>query len=144
MRILDFLAPMYCVFCGKPSAGAERSICSGCYPDLPWASPAASPSPGVFEQSIAMLDYEFPVDVAIKSMKFNRKLYYVTAFAEVLCSAADLLPSDVDAIMPVPLHWRRKTRRGFNQAVEIARPLASLLKVPLIRGRVCSHALNRY
>lgn len=29
-----------------------------------------------------------------------------------------------EVIVPVPLHWRRLIRRGFNQSVELARPLA--------------------
>ena len=81
-----------------------------------------------------MLNYSFPVDAAIKALKFGRKLYYAPAFSEVLCTAGPLLPADVDAILPVPLHWRRKARRGFNQATEIAKPLASLLGLPLLRG----------
>ncbi len=80
-----------------------------------------------------MLQYEFPVDAAIKAMKFSRRLYYLPAFAEVLCAARPLLPTDIDAILPVPLHWRRKTSRGFNQATELAKPLAGLLSVPVVR-----------
>jgi ComF family protein len=93
-----------------------------------------SPSPGIFECSIAMLHYSFPVDAAIKALKFNRRLFYAPAFAEVLCSAEALLPADIDAILPVPLHWRRKAYRGFNQATEIAKPLATSTGLPLLRG----------
>lgn len=133
MWLIDFLAPQYCAFCGVPSEGTEKSICVGCYVDLPWAEVAATPLPGVFECSLAILNYEFPIDVTIKAMKFNRKLFYVPAFAEVLCSATPSLPNDIDAVLPVPLHWRRKARRGFNQASEIALPLARLLNVPVVR-----------
>ena len=93
-----------------------------------------SPSPGMFQCSIAMLNYSFPVDAAIKALKFNRKLFYAPAFAEVLCTAEELLPVEIDAILPVPLHWRRKAYRGFNQATEVAKPLASLLSLPLLHG----------
>jgi ComF family protein len=134
MWLIDFLAPRYCAFCGVPSEGTEKSICAGCYADLPWADVAGKPLPGVFECSLAMLNYEFPIDVTIKAMKFNRKLFYVPAFAEVLCSATPSLPNDIDAVLPVPLHWRRKARRGFNQASEIALPLARLLNVPVVRN----------
>lgn len=134
MRLLDILAPKSCAFCGESSKPSEQNICTACYADLPWASPAVSLSPGVFDRSIAMLDYEFPVDVTIKAMKFNRKLYYAPAFGQILCSASVLLPPDIDAVLPVPLHWRRKTRRGFNQAAEIAGPVARMLEVPIARG----------
>jgi len=81
-----------------------------------------------------MLHYSYPVDVAIKALKFKRKLFYAAAFSEVLCSAANLLPDGIDAVLPVPLHWRRKAYRGFNQVTEIANPLVSSLGLPLLRG----------
>jgi ComF family protein len=44
-------------------------------------------------------------------------------------TAADLL-HDVDVVIPVPLHWRRKQRRGFNQAEDLARSIG----VPLLKA----------
>ena len=128
------LAPGSCVFCGTPAAAGERSICSGCFADMPWCEPAAAPLPGIFACSVAMLRYTFPVDAAIKAMKFSRRLHYLPAFAEILQAARPLLPADIDAVLPVPLHWRRKTRRGFNQAGELAKPVAAMLGVPVVRG----------
>ena len=134
VNIVDLLAPRSCVFCGTLSEPGERSICAGCFQDLPWNQPAVSPTPGVFECAISMLHYSFPVDVAIKALKFKRKLFYVPAFFEMLCCAEELLPEGIDAVLPVPLHWRRKAHRGFNQATEIAKPFAEVLGVPLLRG----------
>ena len=134
MWIMEFLAPRSCVFCGEPSEGGEQSICTGCFADLPWNEVPVSPTPGIFEASIAMLHYSFPVDVAIKALKFRRKLFYAPAFAEILCAAKPLLPPDIDAVLPVPLHWRRKALRGFNQATEFTRPIAKSLGVPLVRN----------
>lgn len=134
MWILDFLAPPSCVFCGAPGEDDARKICPACHADLPWHTPAVAPTPGIFTVSITLLHYSFPVDVAIKALKFNRQLFYAPAFAELLLAASPLLPVDVDAVVPVPLHWRRKMLRGFNQADEIAGPLAGMLGVPLVRG----------
>jgi len=134
MRIFDFLAPRSCVFCGTSTEISANSICRGCFTDLPWNEVPVSPSPGQLDYSIAMLHYSFPVDVAIKALKFKRKLFYAPALAEVLSTAMSLLPVDVDAVLPVPLHWRRKALRGFNQAAEIALPVAKALAVPVIRS----------
>jgi ComF family protein len=134
MWISDLLAPRSCAFCGTSCEGKERSICVGCFADLPWSEPAISPTPGIFECSIAMLHYAFPIDAAIKALKFNRKIFYSPAFGEILCAAEPLLPMDIDTLLPVPLHWRRKMMRGFNQADEIAGPLAKELCVPLLQG----------
>ena len=80
---------------------------------------------------VAPLAYEFPVDAAIKALKFQRRLYYAPAFGELLCKACALLPDDIDAIVPVPLHWRRRWFRGFNQAHEIGKLVAKKLGVPI-------------
>jgi ComF family protein len=46
----------------------------------------------------------------------------------------DLL-EDADFVVPVPLHWRREHRRGFNQAREIARHLGRPVMDELVRHR---------
>jgi ComF family protein len=134
MFLLDFLAPRSCAFCGVPATGDESSLCVNCFEDLPWREQLVSPTPGIFECSIAMLEYEFPVDVAIKALKFKRRLYYAPALAEVLNAATGLLPPDIDSVLPVPLHWRRKLVRGFNQASELAVPVARTLGLEVLRG----------
>lgn len=133
MKFIDILAPASCAFCGQYCIAAEHNICAPCLRDLPWTETAASPVPGLFTSSIAMLDYAFPVDAAIKALKFDHKLFYGAAFAEILLTCRASLPPDIDALLPVPLHWWRKTRRGFNQSVELAKPLANALGVPIDR-----------
>lgn len=115
-------------------------MCDGCYDDLPKIPSPPPPASSPLQYDIAPVEYAFPVDAAIKALKFQRKLFYVPAFAELLCAAADQLPKDIDAILAVPLHWRRRWFRGFNQAVEIAKPVASRLGVPLVRDVVRGRA----
>jgi len=48
---------------------------------------------------------------------------------------ADVLQAaGVQAVVPVPLHWRRRWARGYNQAEAVARELATSLGVPLGAG----------
>lgn len=132
----DVVMPLRCVFCAVRTRLPERYICEGCDDDLPRI---ASPPPAVsspLAYDVAPVAYAFPIDAAIKALKFRRKLFYAPAFAELLCAAAANLPGDVDAVLPVPLHWRRRWLRGFNQAVEIGSPVAKQLGVPFV-GSVC-------
>ncbi|MDH5619375.1 MAG: hypothetical protein OEZ11_12125, partial [Gammaproteobacteria bacterium] len=124
--------PRRCVFCGLRTRAPERFICAGCAGDLPTIASPPPPESSPLTCDIAPLAYAFPIDAAIKALKFRRRLYYAPAFADLLCAAADGLPGDIDSVQPVPLHWRRRWSRGFNQAVEIAIPVARRLRVPLI------------
>ena len=144
------LLPRRCVFCGAAMRHTGRFLCAGCDADLQRNTPAcplcALPLPAAsngpcgecqrrrlpFTAVHAPLAYEFPTDAAIKAFKFHRRLFYVPAFADILCAAAAALPSGIDAVLPVPLHRWRKLRRGFNQARELALPVARHLALPVL------------
>lgn len=148
----DGLMPPRCVFCGTHTCDEERSICAGCSSDLPWlrhgcprcALPLATAlpvglvcatcqlQPALLTAVVAPLEYAFPIDVAIKAMKFHRRLYYMPAFGDLLQSVTGALPQTIDAILPVPLHRWRQWSRGFNQALELAKPVQKALEVPLL------------
>jgi len=150
----DRLTARDCVFCGSRCLDGEGSICAGCNGELPknrpacpaCAAPLAVPLPqGLrcgscqleplpFTAAVAPLRYEYPVDAAIRRMKFNARLHYVTAFRGLMREAYDELAEKPDAVLPVPLHWRRQALRGFNQAEELARPLCRDAGLPLLRG----------
>jgi ComF family protein len=85
---------------------------------------------------IAPYEYAFPIDAAIKALKFRRKLFYAPALAHLLMLSLPAFPDDVDALLPMPLHWRRHGLRGFNQATEIARPIRRATGLPFIRNVV--------
>ena len=124
--------PLRCVFCGTKTTEIERFICEGCERDLQRAPspPPAAGSPLEFD--VAPVAYAFPVDAAVKALKFRRRLYYAPGLTQLLLTALHELPGDIDAVQAVPLHWRRRWFRGFNQAVEIGRPIANRLGVPML------------
>lgn len=128
------LAPKRCVFCGTRARQAERFVCTGCNDELPYIDSSPPPASSPLEAEVTPLAYEFPVDAAIRAYKFRRRLYYAPAFADILVAAIPALPDDIDAVLPVPLHWRRQWWRGFNQAFELGRPVAKRLGVPVIGG----------
>ncbi len=148
--------PRRCVFCGVIACADERFVCIDCKADLPWirnscefcAMPVAGtlPSgvpcadcqldPSPFVMALAPLHYSFPVDAALKAFKFHRKLHYQPAFSDILLRASARLPTDIDAVLPVPLHRWRRMRRGFNQAAELARPVQKRLQLPLLENVV--------
>jgi ComF family protein len=133
-RVTDAAFPVSCVFCGECLQG-ETPLCSGCHDDLPWLGRARDPIPPL-THIVTPLEYAFPVDAAIKAMKFRRKLFYVPAFAHLLMQSIDELAADIDALLPMPLHWTRHATRGFNQAAEISRPVERATGLPRLTNVV--------
>ena len=102
----------------------EPFVCCGCLDDLPWRATLLEQPRPPFTSLAAPFDYAFPVDAALKALKFRRRLDYVPAFANLL-------------------HWRRHARRGFNQALVLCRELASQSGWPLL-GHVRRVRATRY
>lgn len=135
-NIDDSLMPERCAFCGTRTLRDEPAVCGGCREDLPWLDNPRHNAPSPLTALVAVFAYEFPVDAALKAFKFRRKLYYAPAFGSMLGDAMGFLPDDIDAVLPVPLHWRRLTARGFNQALEISKPVARRYGLPFVNGVV--------
>lgn len=152
LRALDrWLLPPLCAFCQTRLVAAETGLCAPCREDLPanrpccpcCAAPLAT-DPGnapcarcqlrplPVEAVIAPLRYAFPVDRAIQGLKYRGRFEFVPVLAPLMVEAFQAAALDVDCIVPVPLHWLRHGQRGFNQAFELARPLADAHGLPLV------------
>lgn len=145
-RLLDIVLPRACLLCG---AAADAAVCAGCRDELPrlpantcpvCATPLTQPAPAcgeclktprAFDQTFAVWEYAYPVDHLVMQLKFACHLASVDFFAAGMRAAARPVG---DLIVPVPLSPRRLRTRGFNQALEIARPLARALNIPLETG----------
>ncbi len=94
-----------------------------------------------FDATFALADYRAPLDALAVSLKFRARLMLAGEFARRLARLAQDAwqdPSDCpDVIAPVPLARRRLIERGYNQAWQIARPLARQLRVPADATLLC-------
>jgi predicted amidophosphoribosyltransferase len=149
---LDRLSPRRCALCGAPLAPAAfPGFCTGCLFALPGAAAPRCPvcalpapdgrpcagcvaDPPPFEATLAAADYAPPLDRVVTAMKFGRQIALARPLGELLATrwlggtAADCrAPAALDCLVPVPLGPSRLARRGFNQALEMARACASAL-----------------
>ncbi len=154
--LLDRLLPERCALCAAPAA--PGGLCPGCRRDLPWLAhacprcarplPPGAPSgpcgacqrqPPALDACIAALAYELPVDRMVQLLKFHGRLDLAPVLGRLLAEAlAERRPPWPwpDLLLPVPLHRRRLHQRGYNQALEIARPLARRWHLALAPQRV--------
>ncbi|MEB0139022.1 MULTISPECIES: ComF family protein [unclassified Undibacterium] len=93
-------------------------------------------APPAFDRSIVVTDYLAPQDQLVLALKFGQRLALAPLMARLLHQAirqadredgASVPLLQPAALLPVPLHRRRLCERGYNQALEIARPLARAL-----------------
>jgi ComF family protein len=140
-----------CLLCEGPAAALPlcNALCHGCHQDLPWnnqscarcALPLASGQrlcaaclqhPPAQVLTLAPLCYEFPVDHLVAGLKYHGQLAHAPLLGNLLKQhvIAANLPAP-DLLLPVPLHSQRLAERGYNQALEIARPLAKHFALPL-------------
>ena len=142
------IAQQDCLLCGARSG--EALICTACHADLPRSTDPACPicaaavehsgpghvcgaclqHPPAFDRSYAALRYSFPADELIQALKYQDQLALAEWFAELLHETVRQAPRP-DVLIPMPLHPQRARERGFNQALEIARPLAQRLELPV-------------
>ena len=137
-----------CALCGQRCG--DLGLCPGCVADLPFQGPAcrrcALPlpagevcgaclaAPPSHDEAVAIFSYAPPVDAMIQRLKFGGDLAYARTLGKIM--AIELERRAVcrpQMIIPVPLHPARLVARGFNQAVELARPVAERFGIPLAR-----------
>lgn len=143
----ECLFPTLCALCGDYGQRG-RELCHACEEDLPvikitcfqCGAPLSMPGlcgrcqqrPPAFAHTVAIFHYLPPLDVLIKRLKFKGDLHLARLLGGLMADRLDVADNILpDVIVPVPLHVRRLRERGFNQALELARPIAERLAVPL-------------
>ena len=111
--------------------------------DAGWECGACQSHRPAYDATIAAADYASPLDQLVLQLKFGGALALAPWFAQALRSAvlAQQRFALPNMLCPVPLGPQRLVERGFNQALEIARPLSKALGIPL-RARLAIRALD--
>jgi ComF family protein len=95
--------------------------------------PTCQAYPPNYDATIAAVDYAPPLDHLVLQLKFSARLPLAPWFAKLLRDAVLARPGLPlpDLLCPVPLGPGRLVERGYNQALEIAKPLGKALGIPL-------------
>ena len=147
--------PRRCLLCGhQPLRSGEVILCSACGRDLPVPIDALCPRCGAprppgrdraascpacdarppFVQTVrAPYFYEGVLKDLIQTFKFRPEPGLARLLGGLLVQGLEVhpFPGLPDCVVPVPLHPKRKRRRGFNQSELLARPVARALGTPL-------------
>lgn len=145
-KLLDWILPTCCDLCKKPVKNS--CLCQSCRDKITQTTPCCQlcqasleidgtcgacitlqPS---FDKVYVLGDYQDTLADLITGLKFHNKLNHSRTLSELWIEHLpdwyqdDKLP---ELIIPIPLHKKRLKQRGFNQAVEIAKPIAKQFKL---------------
>lgn len=132
-----------CDSCSAQHFASAHARCPRCAIPLPSASaPTAQvcgeclKNPPAFDRTIVAADYVPPVDQLVLALKFGNRLELAPLLARMLRDAMRQKQelqefTQPDLLTAVPLGAERLMERGFNQSLEIAKPLSRALGAKL-------------
>ena len=139
------LWPSRCLVCAEPGLDG-MDLCGDCNALLPRMRHACGrcavplPGPGTCGACLRSISpvgrvhaacvYSAPIDRLLPRFKFHEDLAAGRLLSQLMTEAFASLERP-DALVPVPLHVRRLRSRGYDQALELARPVARALRIPL-------------
>lgn len=114
---IRFLTGQECDMCARPFEGGlflgAGALCEAC-----------TRKPFPFRRGRAACLYDETSKGVILAFKHADRLDLRPLLSGWLSRAGAELMDEADAVVPVPLHWRRLFQRRYNQAAELARPFA--------------------
>jgi len=155
-RILDYILPTSCSFCNDPVGDSGIPFfCSTCWADFspmqgpvcprcgrPFDSPetlshspdhvclACRKEPPRFDQALSAGYFEGSLREAVHQFKYRPCRSLGKPLGEWMATKVRLI-TDLDLVMPVPLHAGRLKERGFNQALLLAHQMCEAHHIPL-------------
>ncbi|SKA69640.1 comF family protein [Thiothrix eikelboomii] len=128
--IARLVHPQRCPLCDTVLTPTQLLLCTLCYQTLPWKLEPANLAPTPL---ISAFTYESPIKQLILEGKNSSYLDKLQLLAKLLAHYFPAMIQDLpEAILPVPLHPKRLRQRGFNQSLELVRPLANKLGLPIL------------
>ena len=144
---VDVVLPRLCPVCQKTLAADERYLCRQCLSKLPRTRYGRQKF-NAFEQRFAGI---VPVERAASYFFYERTSAYAAILHDIKYhnmpqlgvwmgqrAVADMRDSGcfdgVEAVVPVPLHFTKLAKRGYNQSEKIARGVARELGVPVVNA----------
>jgi ComF family protein len=123
-RYLEPAVRHRCRQCAIALTDTAAIVCGDCLQHVP-----------AYDATVAAADYAPPVDQLVLALKFGGRLALAPLFAQLMRDAIlnqrDERLQLPDLLICVPLSAERLTERGFNQALEIAKPLSRALGIAL-------------
>lgn len=148
---LDIALPTLCVSCREPVAG--EGVCASCWAKLSFIAPPFCPrlgipfvydpgpgllsmeaiaSPPAYQRARAAVRYDDVARTMVHALKYQDRTDLAPTMGRWMARAGSELLNDADALIPVPLHWRRSWSRRYNQSGALAHIIARETHLPVV------------
>lgn len=150
--LIDLIYPKHCEICTIDLNTKERFICLGCKYDLPYINQSKQTLETLgklfwgrveVENVLALLNYQKgnQTQKILHQLKYHNKKKLATYFGEMIGELVHN-PKDIDYLIPVPLHPKKKRIRGFNQSTVIANGVYTTTNIPIIEHAMIRNTFN--
>ncbi len=147
---LDIALPTLCVSCREPVEG--DGLCPACWSQLAFIAPPYCPrlgipfvydpgpgllsmqaiaNPPAYQRARAAVRYDDVARTLVHALKYQDRTDLAPAMGRWMAHAGRELLGEADAIIPVPLHWKRSWSRRYNQSGTLARVIEKQSGVPM-------------
>jgi ComF family protein len=147
---LDIALPTLCVSCREPVSG--EGVCATCWAKLSFIAPPYCPrlgipfvydpgpdllsmeaiaNPPAYARARAAVRYDDVARTLVHALKYQDRTDLAPAMGRWMARAGRELLAEADALVPVPLHWRRSWGRRYNQSGALARVIEQQTGVKL-------------
>ena len=150
---VDLALPRLCAVCRAPVEG--QGLCPSCWSKLSFISRpycerlgipfVYDPGPGIlsmeaiadppaYHRARAAVRFDEISRALVHALKYGDRLDLAPMMGEWLANAGRELLAEADALVPVPLHWRRNWARRFNQSATLTAAVSAASGVPIAAG----------
>ena len=139
-----------CPACDNALARRVKGFCDRCGEIAPWPGLPLAPcsvcltKPRPWEAFFMHGAYAGALREALLRFKTRGETSLALLLGGLLAEHPNLRQGEYQGVVPLPLHHARLMERGFNQALEIARPVAAALNAPLILQALSRAANTRH
>src|SRR6201986_5378945 len=91
-------------------------------------------NPPAYHRARAAVRFDEVARALVHALKYGDRLDLAPTLGRWMATAGRDVLAGADALVPVPLHWRRLWARRFNQSATLAKDISKLSGVPLAHG----------
>lgn len=123
--------PPFCAYC-KVFLAHDTVLCLACVARIRPVLTKQIPITKKYTLTVHALGvYKDPLTTLIIAKSWS-DISAARQLGQLLASSSAVQHVEIDALIPVPLHWWREARRGYNQAEVIAQAIAQSRKCPVL------------